>query len=225
MKGSTMNPDKQPSRILIMTAVEAERDSVLRGLKGSPIFDVLLAGVGSASAAASTAKALATSKYDLVISAGIGGGFIGRADLGSIVIADKIIAADLGVQTAEGFSSVDELGFGSSLIQPYGPLVTKLSEALHSAGFPVHTGPIITVSTATGTTATTIERAERVPGVCAEAMEGYGVAIAATLYDLPVLEIRTISNAVGPRDRAAWRMKEAFDALEATSSILLEVLT
>ncbi|HEY2493407.1 MAG TPA: futalosine hydrolase [Paenibacillus sp.] len=219
-----MNPNKQ-SRILIMTAVEAERDSVLRGLKGSPQFDVLLAGVGPASAAAYTAKALAATEYDLVISAGIGGGFVGIAAIGSIVIADHIIAADLGAQTAEGFSTVDELGFGSSHIQPYTPLVTRLSESLHSAGLSVHTGPIITVSTATGTAATATERAGQVPGVSAEAMEGYGVATAATIYNIPVLEIRTISNAVGPRDRSAWRMKEAFDALEAMSSILLEVLT
>lgn len=220
-----MNPDKQRSRILIMTAVEAERDAVLRGLKGSPKFDVLLAGVGSASAAAYTAKALAVTEYDLVISAGIGGGFIGIAEVGSIVIADNIIAADLGVQTAEGFCTVDELGFGSSHIQPHAPLITRLRESLYLAGLSVHTGPIITVSTATGTAVTATERAGQVPGVSAEAMEGYGVAIAATIYNLPVLEIRTISNAVGPRDRTAWRMKEAFDALEATSSILLEVLT
>jgi futalosine hydrolase len=30
---------------------------------------------------------------------------------------------------------------------------------------------------------------------------------------LPVLEIRTVSNAVGPRDRAAWRIGEALAAL------------
>ncbi|MEC0208927.1 futalosine hydrolase, partial [Paenibacillus ehimensis] len=41
---------------------------------------------------------------------------------------------------------------------------------------------------------------------------------------LPVLELRAISNAVGPRDREAWRIKEALDALEAAGAILLEVL-
>src|SRR5689334_24164204 len=48
-------------RVLIMTAVEAEREAVLRGLSaaarpvnGSPEFAVSLAGVGPAMAAAST---------------------------------------------------------------------------------------------------------------------------------------------------------------------------
>lgn len=52
-------PTTNHSRVLIMTAVEAEREAVLRGL-GSPDFiDVELAGVGPASAAARTARVLA----------------------------------------------------------------------------------------------------------------------------------------------------------------------
>ncbi|HBP64053.1 MAG TPA: futalosine hydrolase, partial [Desulfosporosinus sp.] len=41
---------------------------------------------------------------------------------------------------------------------------------------------------------------------------------------LPVLEIRAISNMVGPRDRSTWRVKEALDVLEAASAVLTEVL-
>ncbi|MGC7879870.1 futalosine hydrolase, partial [Desulforudis sp. 1190] len=33
-------------RILVMTAVSAEREAVLRGLRGDSRFDVLVAGVG-----------------------------------------------------------------------------------------------------------------------------------------------------------------------------------
>jgi futalosine hydrolase len=47
----------------------------------------------------------------------------------------------------------------------------------------------------------------------AEAMEGYGVACAAQAAGLPFAELRTISNPIGPRDRAAWRLREAFSAL------------
>jgi len=211
-------------RILIMTAVAAERDAVIRGIRGSSQFEVRIAGVGSPSAAANTATALALGDYSLVISAGIGGGFVGRAELGSIVVASEIIAADLGAETPEGFCSVDELGFGSSSVPVESNLVALLTDALHGAGLSVHTGPILTVTTATGSSESAIALDKRVPGATAEAMEGYGVAVAAQIYNVPVLEIRTISNAVGPRDRAAWKMKEAFEALEAASSILLEVL-
>ncbi|OAB45198.1 futalosine hydrolase [Paenibacillus antarcticus] len=208
-----------------MTAVAAERDAVVRGIRGSSRFDVRLAGVGSATAAANTASALAKGDYSLVISAGIGGGFVGRAELGSVVIASEIIAADLGAETPEGFCSVDELGFGSSRVPVESNLVSLITDALQQAGLCVHTGPILTVTTVTGSSESAAMLDKRVPGATVEAMEGYGVAVAAQIYSVPVLEIRTISNAVGPRDRSAWKMKEAFEALEAASSILLEVLT
>jgi len=211
-------------RILVMTAVSAERDAVLRGLKGDARFDVVVAGVGPVAAAVSTVKALAAGEYDLVVSAGIAGGFVGRAEVGSIVVASEIIAADLGAQTQEGFSSVDELGFGSSRVAVDAGLVKRIAEAVQAAGLPVSAGPVLTLSTVTGTAATAEELAVRVPGAVAEAMEGYGVAHAAHDHGVPVLEIRTISNPIGPRDRAAWRMKEAFEALEAVSSVWVEVL-
>jgi futalosine hydrolase len=211
-------------RILVMTAVSIERDAVLRGLRGDSRFDVLVAGVGPVAAAVSTATALATVEYGLVLSAGIGGGFTGRAEVGSLVVADEIVAADLGAQTPEGFRSLDELGFGSTRIRVDADLVTRVAGALHAAGLPVTTGPVLTMSTVTGTAETAAELAARVPRATAEAMEGFGVAAVAHDRGVPILEIRAISNLVGPRDRAAWRISEALDALEAASTVLLEVL-
>lgn len=216
--------EKPGMRVLVVTAVTAERDAVLRGLRGSSRVDVLAAGVGPAAAAAGTALALANGEYGLVVSAGIGGGFTGKAEVGSLVVANEIIAADLGVQTAEGFRSLDELGFGTIRFQVDARLANRVTGLLHAAGLPVQTGPVLTVSTVTGTAAAALELAERVPGAAAEAMEGYGAAVAAHQRGVPILEIRAISNQVGPRDRAAWRIEDALQALEAASSVLLEVL-
>ncbi|MCP3774893.1 futalosine hydrolase [Paenibacillus sp. MZ04-78.2] len=224
--GHEINASREQAglRVLVITAVPAERDAVLRGLRGDARFDVVAGGVGPAAAAASAAKALAAVEYGLVVSAGIGGGFPGRAEIGSLVVADAIVAADLGAETPEGFRSVDELGFGSSRIAVDASLAARLTEALQRAGLPAHTGPVLTVSTVTGTAATASELAARVPGAAAEAMEGFGVAVAARDRGIPALELRAISNAVGPRDREAWRIKEALDALEAAGAILREVL-
>ena len=211
-------------RVLIMTAVSAERDAVLRGLRRDTRFDVLVAGVGSVVAAVNTARALATAEYSLVISAGIGGGFPGRVEVGSLVVANKIIVADLGAETLEGFRSVDELGFGFTQIQIDTSLVDRVTGALLVAKLPVNTGTVLTVSTVTGTAARGVELAARIPAATAEAMEGYGVGCAALDRGVPVLEIRAISNMVGPRDRSTWRIKEALDVLEAASTVLTEVL-
>lgn len=212
-------------RVLVMTAVAVERDAVCRGLRGDSRFDVMLADVGPIAAAARTAAILATTDYELVVSMGIAGGFVGQAAVGSIAVASEIVAADLGAETPDGFQSLDELGFGFTRIGVEAHLADRVTEALRSAGHPVSMGPILTVSTVTGSAVTAAALAERVPGTIAEAMEGFGIASAAHYRSIPVLEIRSISNPIGPRDRAAWRIKDALEALEVASSILLEVLS
>ncbi|WP_019637967.1 futalosine hydrolase [Paenibacillus fonticola] len=217
------------SRTLIMTAVEAEREAVLRGLNGAAGFDVRLAGVGPIAAAANTAAILTDGPppipaWDLVISAGIGGGFTGAAEIGSVVMATMIIAADLGAESQEGFLSLEELGFGSSRIAAEATLTERWAKAAAAVGIPVCTAPILTLSTVTGSEATANLLSQRVPGAAAEAMEGYGVAMAAHNLQLPVLEIRAISNTVGPRQRELWKIKDALLALEQACSLLPEVL-
>ncbi len=211
-------------RVLIMTAVEAERAAVLRGVGDDPRFVVSLAGVGPASAAALTAALLAKDSYAMVISAGIGGGFSEVATIESIVVATEIIAADLGAETPEGFSSVEELGFGSSRLEVDPAIAQQWVDLLQVATIPACGGPILTVNTATGSEKQACELRKRVPGAAAEAMEGYGVGIAARTFGLPCYEIRSISNAVGPRNREAWRIQEALHSLELAFRTLTEVM-
>lgn len=211
-------------RILIMTAVTAEKEAVIRGLPDIRQVDVREAGVGPVAAAVNTMKALSTATYDFVVSAGIGGGFKPQAEVGSLVVADKIIAADLGAETTEGFQSIDQLGFGSAYLQVDPTLVAQMVKAFQNAGLPTTAGPILTVSTVTGTAATAAELTKRIPKATAEAMEGFGVAYAAACSGIPFLEIRAISNPVGPRDRDAWKIEEALDQLTSASSVLQEVL-
>lgn len=222
--------NRSHSKILIMTAVDAEQQAVLRGLDGYEGADVQLAGVGPASAAAATATALARAgqiadgPYSLVLSAGIGGGFAEVAGVGSLVVASEIIAADLGAETPDGFAGVDELGFGSPRIAVADELAARWAAALREAGLPVHHGPILTLSTVTGTAETAQRLAKRYPGAGAEAMEGFGVAEAARQFGVPVLELRAISNAVGPRQRELWKISDALQALEQACAKLPEVL-
>ncbi|MFI2027064.1 futalosine hydrolase [Streptomyces buecherae] len=294
-------------RALIVTAVPAERDAVVRGIRDAGAFegveralpgapgyarhrlalpvtgasdaltlealdaDVLAAGVGPAASAAATGSALATATadglpYDLVISAGIGGGFgvapaispastasagaepagtgsagtgsagtgsagtgpagVGQAAarpvgvaLAAVVVADAIVAADLGAETPDGFAAVTDLGFGTIRHLPPAHLVRAAVEATGGVR-----GSVLTVSTVTGSAERAAELMARHPGVVAEAMEGFGVAEAATAYGVPVLEIRTVSNAVGPRDRAAWRIDAALAALTGAFDALARAL-
>ncbi|WP_448330135.1 futalosine hydrolase [Streptomyces sp. DSM 41534] len=268
-------------RVLIVTAVPAERDAVVRGIAatapevaelpvpggvihrlspvpptGRPLtVDVLAAGVGPAAAAAGTAAALtaaavARTPYDLAVSAGIGGGFTtappataapattppttaaptspaptttrpgsAAARLGSVVVADAIVAADLGAETPDGFAAVTDLGFGTVEHLPPAPLVAAVAEATDAVR-----GTVLTVSTVTGSAERAAELLRRHPHAVAEAMEGFGVAEAAAAQAVPALEVRTVSNAVGPRDRAAWRIGEAMAALTSAFATIAPLL-
>ncbi|MGW1188625.1 futalosine hydrolase [Streptomyces sp. NPDC002559] len=221
--------------VLVVTAVPAERDAVTRAFEGrsgtsvfhvrgaeihrAGPFDVLAGGVGPAAAAASTAFGLVSDRYDLVISAGIGGGFAGVAPVGSLVVAGRIAVADLGAETPEGFVPVTGLGFGQVLHFPPRSLVRAAAAATGAV-----TGTVLTVSTVTGSAERAAALLAAHPGAAAEAMEGFGVAEAADLAGVPVLEVRAVSNAVGPRDRDAWRIGDALTALTDAFGKLAPVL-
>ena len=212
--------------LLVVTAVPAEAEAVRAGLT-EPTVTVVPVGVGPAVAGAATARLLALAEaagrpYRAVLSAGIAGGFAGRVTVGGTVLATRSVAADLGAESPEGFIPVDELGMpaellGGGVAVPADPgLLGALRTALPAATV----GAVLTVSTVTGTAASTAALADRHPDAVAEAMEGYGVAVAATQAGLPFAELRTVSNPIGPRDRWSWRMREAFAALTAAAAAL-----
>lgn len=214
------------SGLLVVTAVAAEAEAIRAGL-ADPTVTVVPVGVGPGVAGAATARLLALAEtagrpYRGVVSAGIGGGFANRVAVGGTVLATRSVAADLGAESPEGFIPVDRLGMppeqlGGGVTVPADP---ELFAALRAALPAATVGAVLTVSTVTGTAASTSALVERHPDAVAEAMEGYAVGIAATQAGLPFAEVRTISNPIGPRDRSTWRLREAFQALTAVSAAL-----
>jgi futalosine hydrolase len=189
-------------KVLVVTAVEAERDAILAA--GARV-DVLVGGIGPAAAAAATSAAL--DGVELVLSAGIGGG-LGPLVPGDVAVAAAIVFADLGAETADGFVPVSELGFGGESYDVSPKLAVELAD--RTGG---HLGTVLTVATVTGTAETAAALAGRFPDAVAEGMEGAGVAAAATVHGVAFGEIRAISNRVGPRDRDAWQIPLALQAL------------
>ena len=233
--------------VLVICAVAAERYAVVRNLgPATPIEVAGLSGVtvdtaagsvqvfdggpGPVAAALSTAALLALdAEYDLVVSAGIAGGFRGRAEIGDIVLADQVIAADQGVMTDEGFSTLRDLGLPGESGYAVGNLEHRAR--LASGPYRLLAGDVLTLCCMTGTDARADELAARYPRAVAEAMEGYGVIEATrrsyerTGHDIPFAEIRAVSNIIGRRDRSTWNIPLAFGALaDAMSTLLNEPL-
>jgi futalosine hydrolase len=57
-----------------------------------------------------------------------------------------------------------------------------------------------------------------------ESMEGAALLYACLLQGVPCAQVRAVSNYVERRNRAAWKMGEAIDALNATGLAILEGL-
>ncbi|WP_280771402.1 futalosine hydrolase [Salipaludibacillus daqingensis] len=210
--------------VLVVTSVEAEKQAILKGIGDDPRFHVETIGVGPMFAAAKTAEFLHKSSYDVVVNMGVAGGFPKVARIGDAVVASKMIAADLGAESAEGFKPIEELGFGQSSFTCDEEMAMKIVDRINNnTDVRAYYGPILTRSMVTGTTKTLELLENQVPGAAAEAMEGFGVCTAAQIHNIPCYEIRTISNPVGPRDRDSWKISEALISLTGVSTILKEV--
>ena len=205
-------PRRRRTGTLVVTAVDGERDAIRAAAPGA---DVVAVGVGPAAAAAGTAAALAAGHYDLVLCAGIGGGFA-PLEPGDIAIASAIVFADLGVETPEGFAPISTTGFGAEGYDVPPALAVELADRCGG-----HLGTVLTVATVTGTAATARDLLRRYPDAVAEAMEGAGAAAAAARFAIPVMELRAVSNTVGPRDRGAWQVPQALAALGAATAAAL----
>jgi len=214
--------------MLAVVATPQEQAALLRDVASTPLAlgpylaarldraDVVVSGIGPAAAAAATATALALDDYDFCLSLGICGAFRGTAEIGDIVVATELVAADLGADSPTGFLTLGALGW-SDEVCPVDP--DLLASAVAALG-DVVTGPVVTVSTVTGTRARADQLAAR-HGAVAEAMEGWGVWEAARAHARDVLEIRAVSNLIGDRDPKTWDFPAAFSSLALVGTALL----
>jgi len=187
---------------------------------GAMSFTAIAAGFGEAAAATATATALSVDpSIDLVINTGIAGGFAPRIGVGQVVIADHILAADLGAEDPGSPGArvrLSAMGYEGGEIECDATLVRRAAAITHA-----RVGMILTVSTITASQARLNDFIQRHPQALAEAMEGHGVAVAAKAHGKAFLELRAISNPVGVRDIGSWSMDEALVALSDAVYALL----
>jgi futalosine hydrolase len=220
-------------RWLIAVAAPAEARAVLAGFDLDPAhalpdwqpmaldarFDLVRTGIGKANAAAAVARALAPAHRGIV-SLGVAGSLPGSGlALRQVVVADRCVYADEGVETPDSFLTCAAIGFplAPPPATPEGvPLARSLRGALAPllAGGAAAIGGIATVSTCSGTDARARAVAERT-GAIAEAMEGAAIAHVAVRLGVLAAEIRVISNTTGDRAAQVWDLRGSLDRLAA----------
>jgi futalosine hydrolase len=175
---------------------------------------VLITGVGAVNAAITLTRFLAREEPRQIMVCGIGGAYPGsELAIGDVACAESECYGDLGANSPEGFLDMKALGF---------PLVNGDPPIFNT--FPLRIFPaerrarFVTLNTCTGTDSDAAAIEARTGGAI-ENMEGAAIAHVAALSGIPAGEIRGVSNVVGKRDRAAWRVREA---AEAAQSALLD---
>ena len=93
--------------------------------------------------------------------------------------------------------------------------------SMADAGFDARTGPFVTVSCCSGTAALGEAMAARFPGALCEGMEGAALAHVAAIYQVPLLELRAVSNLVEDRDMSRWRIREAAETAQAAARVIV----
>ena len=188
--------------IVICVATDLEGGELFGvGSVAGTSIEVIRTGVGPVNAAIALTRYLAHESASLVVSCGVGGGYpSSELALEDVVCAETEYYADLGAESPGGFIDMKIMGF---------PVVGEHFNRLPLDRFPApRSVPFTTRSACTGT-AFAAHAIEQRCGGSVESMEGAAIVHTALAHGLPVGEIRGISNPVGGRDRASWRLSEA----------------
>jgi futalosine hydrolase len=187
---------------------------------------LLVTGAGTVNTAGALGALIPALRPRGVIVCGCGGAFSGWGLLhGDVVFATAEIAPQLGVEPDRKEDPVVDLPFLPNRISLDGTLARRGYEALlGNAPFSegsVHSGPFVTVSTVTASPSTA-EGYRRLYGAMVENMEGFAAARLCQRYVVPLLEVRSVSNMVGERNRSAWNLDLAFKRAQEAVLTLLE---
>lgn len=183
--------------------------------------DLLITGVGLPLAAFALGHHLSGNTYDLAVQLGVAGSFERQWPLGTLVQVQSECFADLGVEEADGyFTAATQMGLiapdqwpfrEGRLWQPNPPFSNQLPTA-HS----------ISVNTVSGTQPTINARRMHFPEAQIESMEGAAFFYACLLREQAMLQIRSLSNYVTPRNRDHWELSKAIQSLNTFARGMVE---
>ena len=192
----------------------------LRVTEGPLRVEPLITGVGMVSATYHLQKALSSNRFDLVIQAGIAGSFDTAYPLGSVVVVREEVIGDLGVEEQGRFRDLFDLSFVRADSPPYidGRLTNPYLDQFNLLGWPdcraISVNEISTRKDRIAFWSSTYR-----PLV--ESMEGAALHFVCLQEKTPFLQVRSLSNYIGERDKSKWDIAGAIAQL---NNGLLELL-
>ena len=226
--------NRETMKTLICTATSLELSGIFPSISSSEIETAdsgfekegiffLVTGIGVLNSYASLVQFHLDTPVDRILQIGIAGAYTTAREevkvLGTPVIIQKEVVADLGAEDSDSFLSLNDLDLG--VLESYESKNLNVFDDLF--GDSLKTLPVVTgatVNTATGKEATSIIRAEKY-GVEVESMEGAGALKFGEDFGIPVLQIRSISNIATTRNRDSWDIIGAIKSLRNLCGVVL----
>lgn len=186
-------------------------------------IDVLIPGIGLTATTYGLTRHLALKRPDLIIQAGIAGGFGKEIELGSVVAVKQDTIADESVVEAGKLRTLFHLGLSAADKHPYqgGWLVNPDQKIIKANKLEAITA--ISVNQIT-TDPQLIAQYQEIFAPALESMEGAALHYVCLSEQIPFLQLRSISNHIGERDKTKWNMKAAIHNLNKKLVDLLESL-
>lgn len=151
---------------------------------------------------------------------GIAGRIGPSLSLGSATTFDEVACFGVGAGSGEEFQSASDLGWNhwdSGVAGPeprsvLGDVLPLLRSSIEEvAGESGTRRQLLTSCSASGCPEDVALKTRHFPKAVAEDMEAFGVAMAASLMNVPVQVVRGISNDAGDRRLSHWKIKESLE--------------
>ncbi len=195
-------------QILVVAATGME---IAPFMANNPVDDILIAGVGAPATLYHLVKRLQQVDYDMVIQAGIAGCFNPQIPSASSVLVFRDVFADLGIEENSNYYTLGEKGLIDTDAFPYsnGWLVNE-NPILEQIDLPKVSS--ITVNKVSDSALQQEQFVQKfVPDI--ESMEGAALHYICLQEQVPFLQLRSISNEIGERDKTKWNMDPAIESL------------
>ncbi len=180
---------------------------------GSSInVDILISGIGLTASTYHISKQLALKKYELVIQAGVAGSFDLSIGLGQVVAVKQDAIADQSVVELEKLKTLFDLSLVPQDQYPHkkGWLINPNNDVLKKTKLKIVKGVSVNQIS---TSKQMIKFYRNVFNPVTESMEGAALHYVCLMENVPFLQIRSISNYIGERDKKKWNMMDSINNL------------
>ena len=169
-------------------------------------------GVGMLASAVSITRMVMEDKPDLIIQAGIAGCFDTSVALGKVVVVNEESLSDMGVEEEGKWKDIFDLKLEKS---SYHPFERRKLPNTWLPKFNLLKLPEVNAITINeiSTNKERIQQLIKKYSPVTESMEGAALHYVCRETNIPFIQIRAISNYIGERNKANWKMKEAIDHL------------